>query len=298
MKRVESNKVVYSMSAQNKPVLKIKSGEEVIFETCDCFTNQIQDENVEFNELDWNKVNPATGPVFIEEAKAGDILAVEIKRIDLAKQGVMLTGPKLGSAGEVLGDYAIKVMKISNGRAEFNKKLSIPLNPMIGVIGTAPKGRDILCDTPDYHGGNMDCKEIREGVTLYLPVDVEGGLLALGDLHALMGDGEIGGSGLEVAGEVHVKIEVIKGKRIPLPLIESEEKFMLINSAITLDEAVIDVSEKSALFISERTELSKEEAVQLLSATGDLKICQVVDPLKTVRMEISKKYLKKLEFKL
>ena len=297
MKRIDSSEVVYSMSPENKPVLKIKNGEEVVFETCDCFTDQIQDENIEFNGINWNEVNPATGPVFVEGAEEGDILAVEIKKISLNNQGVIVTGPKLGAAGGILKDYAIKMMKISDDKAEFNKKLSIPLNPMIGVIGTAPKDRDILCGTPDFHGGNMDCKEIKVS-TLYLPVNVKGGLLALGDLHALMGDGEIGVSGLEVAGEVHVKVEVIKGKRMPLPLIENDESFMIINSALTLDEAVINVSQDSGIFISERTELSKEEAVQLLSATGDLKICQVVDPLKTVRMEINKDYLKKLGFKL
>ena len=94
----------------------------------------------------------------------------------------------------------IQIVPIHNKHVLFSNELQIPINPMIGVIGLQKES--ISCGTPHDHGGNMDCKEIKEGTTLLLPVNVPGALLALGgDLHAAMGDGEIGVSGVEVAGE-------------------------------------------------------------------------------------------------
>ena len=109
---------------------------------------------------------------------------------------------------------------------------------MIGVIGTAPEGeKGIPTITPGKHGGNMDCKKITAGSTLYLSVNVDGGLLSMGDIHALMGDGEVFICGLETAGEITVKISVLKNTKLPVPFLYSEGKVMTIQSAETLDKA-------------------------------------------------------------
>jgi amidase len=251
-----------------------------------------------FQELDWNRINPATGPVHIKGAEPGDILVVTIEKIKIAELGVLTTGANLGVMGDELNENTVKIVPIHNGHVSFSNELQIPINPMIGVIGTAPKEESISCGTPHDHGGNMDCKEIKEGTTLLLPVNVPGALLALGDLHAAMGDGEIGVSGVEVAGEVTVTVQTIKGKKWPLPLAIQKEKIMTIASEKLLDDAANRAVRNLVTFLHEELEMSKADATLLLSAAGNLKICQVVDPLKTARMELGREYVEKLGFSL
>src|SRR6056297_331047 len=108
---------------------------------------------------------------------------------------------------------------------------------MVGVIGLAPNRNSIKNTVPDYHGGNLDCKRIMKGSSVYLKSNVEGGLLAMGDIHGVMGDGEVSISGMEMNGEVEVRVTVIKDYKIPTPSVLSEDLFMTIYSAKTLDEA-------------------------------------------------------------
>lgn len=298
MNRIHKEHIVYAMSPDNQPCMEVEVGSRLVFETYDCFENQIDSENVAFQELDWDRINPATGPVFINGAEPGDILVVSIEQIKIAEQGVLTTGTNLGVMGEDLNENTVKIVPIHNEHVLFSNELQIPINPMIGVIGTAPKEESISCGTPHDHGGNMDCKEIKEGTTLLLPVNVPGALLALGDLHAAMGDGEIGVSGVEVAGEVTVTVQVIKGKKWSLPMAIQKEKVMTIASEKLLDDAANRAVRNMVTFLHEELEMSKADATLLLSAAGNLKICQVVDPLKTARMELGMNYVEQLGLSL
>src|SRR6056297_3528520 len=237
MYKVSSNNVVYSMSPDNKPVLKVEPGSELLFETQDCFSNQIQSEDLLFESTDWNTVNPATGPVEIKGAKKGDVLKVEIKSIDLADHGVMITEPKMGALNKFINESETKIIPIEDNMVVFNEKIKLPVQAMIGVIGTSPEKEDVSCGTPGAHGGNMDNKVIAEGSTLYLPVWVDGGMLAMGDLHAYMGDGEVVICGVEIAGKVKVKVDLLSAKNIPNPMVETIDAWYTIASAETLDEA-------------------------------------------------------------
>lgn len=290
MYKVSKNHVIYSMSPNNEPVLSVPNGSRIEFETCDCFTDQIVSETEAFQALDWDRINPATGPVYIEGAEAGDVLAVTIEKIETAPTGIAVTGKGMGTLGSVLEETLVKIFPIDADSVRFNENITLPLNKMIGVIGTAPKSETISCGTPDSHGGNMDCKEIKEGATLYLPVNVPGALLAMGDLHAAMGDGEIGVSGLEVAGKAIVTVNVIK-ENMPLPMIANPEKIMALASHEDLDAAV-DMAVKNMMdHLTNTTDLSQNEAAMLMSLAADVKICQVVDPKKTIRVELDRSYL-------
>ncbi|MDV3427858.1 MAG: acetamidase/formamidase family protein, partial [Bacillota bacterium] len=187
---------------------------------------------------------------------------------------------------------------IENNEVIFDEKLRLPLNKMIGVIGTAPPFGEINCGTPGSHGGNMDNTMITEGSALYLPVFTEGALFALGDLHAVMGDGEIGVSGAEAAGKVHVKLEVIKNLKLKNPVLENKESISTIASAETLDAAVNNAVADMADILAERIDLPYSEIAMLLSLIGQAQICQVVDPLKTARYVVPKWALEKYQFKL
>ncbi|WP_047151115.1 acetamidase/formamidase family protein [Aneurinibacillus tyrosinisolvens] len=291
MYRINKQDAIYAMSPENKPVLTVLSGSTVVFETCDCFEDQIRTADTDFGELDWNRINPATGPVYVEGAEPGDMLAVHIQKIDIAEQGVMVTGPGLGVAGAEFTENVIRMIPVQDGHAVLSDSLRIPINPMIGVIGTAPAEESISCGTPGDHGGNMDCKQIREGSTLFLPVNVPGALFALGDLHAAMADGEVAVCGVEIPGEVTVKIDVVKGEKWPLPMIINEEHIITVASEVELDKAADRAVVNMVHFLNEEAGMDKAEATFLLSLAGDVRICQIVDPLKTARVELPRKYI-------
>ncbi len=288
--RITSDKTIFSMDKNNEPVLKAKSGDSIVFETCDCFSDVIVTENDLVSGIDFNRVNPATGPLYIEGAEPGDVLKVDIIRIDINDQGAVVTAPGLGRLSDNIEYEETVIGKIQGDFLDY-EGIKIPINKMIGVIGTAPLEEGISTGTPHDHGGNMDCKMIKEGVSLYLPVNVKGGLLALGDLHAAMGDGEIMGSGMEIAGEVEVKVEVLKDFDYGLPLIETKDKWITLGSRKTMEEAS-DLAIKNMVdLIMKRTDLTMNQAGMLLSIAGNLKVCQVVDPNMTMRMEIDKNLL-------
>lgn len=291
-------KHIYRFSADAEPALEISSGDTVVVETRDCFADQIQSPEDKLENISFDHVNPATGPIYVSGAEKGDALKVTIKGIKIGSQAVMLTGKGLGVLGHKLEGMHFKVLPIENGEVVFDKQTKIAATPMVGVIGVAPEGEGINCGTPDTHGGNMDTTLIRKNAEVYLPVWVEGGLLALGDLHAAMGDGEVCVSGAEVSGEVTIEVTVIKGLNLPTPVVINEEVMAVICSRETLDDAVVGAVEIMDEIIRSKTDLLQEEVIMLLSIAGQMRISQVVDPLKTVRCEVPLKVLKNYDFKL
>jgi len=276
-------------------VMTVPSGSEVIFETCDCFQNQISSESQSVDSLDWERINPATGPLYVEGASPGDVLKVEILDITIAEQGVMAAIPGAGLLGDQVTASQIKVMAIEKGMAQFNDKIALPVTPTIGVIGVAPKSGAIPCGAPGPHGGNMDNKKTKAGSILYLPVWVEGALLSMGDLHALIGDGEIMVSGLEVAGVVTVRVSVLKDRKQVNPMLENDTHLYTVASDEDLLKAVKAATEDMHQWVMAETGLPFNEAGMLLSAAGNAEICQVVDPLPTARFGLSKDILKALK---
>lgn len=298
MHKLSNNDVIYSFSRKNAPVLRVNSGDTVSIDTCDCFTDQIHSADQEVAAIDWNRINPATGPVYVEGASAGDLLKVTIDELEIGDQGVMVTGPDLGVMGHRLEEMESKIIPIRDGKAIFNEKLHLPLNPMIGVIGVAPEGEPVSCGTPGAHGGNMDTKHITQGATLYFPVFTEGALFALGDFHAAMGDGEVSVSGIEVPGRATVTLEVVKGFHSKFPVLINNEGVSLLVSAMTLDEAVKVATEEMIDLLLPFTDLSVSEMTMLMSAAGEAQISQVVDPLVTARFFVPQHILEALEIKL
>lgn len=296
MQIIRRETAVYAMSKDNAPVARAQSGETLVFETADCFGGQIACEADRLGALDWSRINPATGPVYIEGAQPGDTLKVEILSIALAPQAAMVEAPGEGITGVEAVAEATKILPVADGRVVFSDSLSLPVCAMIGVIGTAPAGEAIPTGTPAAHGGNMDCKRIGEGAALYLPVNVDGALLAMGDLHAVMGDGEVCVCGAEIAGSVTVRVSVIKGQPLPLPFLVTQEHAMAICSDEGLDAAAQGATLRMRTFLIEQAKLPAHEAGMLLSLAGDLRICQAVDPNKTCRMELPTSVLRDLGY--
>jgi amidase len=296
MKELKADHKFYAFSAQNARALEVEPGEELVIEAQDCFSNQIRREDELFTAVSWDQVNPATGPVFITSAEPGDILVASILEITPAEQGVMVAVPGLGALGDQLFEAQTRIVPLQGELAVFSEQIQIPLNPMIGVIGTAPKEGSVLNGTPGPHGGNMDCTLITEGSRVYLPVEVPGALFGVGDLHAVMGDGEVVVCGVEVAGRVRVRLDLLKGVRLPLPLVENEELVATIHSHEDLDMAAQGAIDNMARFLTQQLDIPLQETGMLMSVLGQLRVCQVVDPLKTCRMEFPKWALERYGF--
>lgn len=289
--KIAGENIIYSFSAVHKPVAIVPAGQTLEFETKDCFCNQLRNPEDTIESLDWDRVNPATGPVFIEGAEPGDLLKVKIEEMVLDQKGTVVSGEGFGTLGHLLKGSHTRIVNIENGHALFADNIKLPLRKMIGVIGVAPEKDDINTGTPGTHGGNMDNTMITEGATLYFPVKVPGALFALGDVHAVMGDGEIGVSGLEIPAKIRVTVDVVKNYDLPCPLLENEEVWSFIASEATLDETAVKVTENMFNFLKAKVKLTEPEIVMLMSLVGDMQICQVVDPMKTLRFNMPKKFL-------
>ncbi|MEM5776301.1 MAG: acetamidase/formamidase family protein, partial [Anaerolineaceae bacterium] len=232
------------------------------------------------------------GPVYIEGVQPGDVLKIEIRDIRVDEQSVVVCMPGSGAIGDIIRQTEAVVMPIRDGQAVYKEKVRLPIDPMIGVIGVAPAGgEEIPTGVPDYHGGNMDCTAIRKGATLYLTANVEGALLGCGDLHAVMGDGEIIVTGAETDGQVHLNVSVSPLKDLPTPFLENDEMVAVIFSALTIDEAVDGAVHRMTRFLTEFAGIPLNDAGMLMSLAGQLKFCQVVDPKRTVRFEFPKRIL-------
>ena len=282
---------IFAFSPSTKPALRITPGERVICETYDCYIGQFPGKFDDLEKIDWSRVNPATGPIYVDGVLPGDVLTVSVENIAVPDYGVMAACGNEGVLGHLYTGRTGKIVPIREGKAVFDGRVILPVEPMLGVIGVTPE-EPVTTVYPGAHGGNLDNKMITAGSVLYLPVFVEGGLLAVGDVHARMGDGEVGVSGIEVNAEVELRVDYLRGTPLSNPLLVNRDCISTIASAETLDEAVLRCTEDMARLLQSATGAPLTDVAMFLSAAGDVRICQVVDPLKTARFLLPKNAVK------
>ncbi|MFW6138574.1 MAG: acetamidase/formamidase family protein [Spirochaetota bacterium] len=293
MKVLSRDKIVYQFSPQNIPAETVRPGEPVVFETHDCFTGQIQKESDLVASVDFSRVNPATGPLAVEGAGPGDLIGVAIKSIQVEQKGVMVAIPGEGAFSDRITHSSTKIVPISGGRFHFGPGLSFPLAPMVGVIGVSPEDRPVPCGEIGDHGGNLDAKVIRRDAAVYFLVRAKGALLGMGDVHAGMGDGESVICGVEVPARVEASVSLVKNPdyRPARPVVELKDLVVTIAHGPTLDQAAKAALDDMLDLVMHHTGMSADEASMLISAVGDLKVCQIVDPQKTARVEMPRSVL-------
>ncbi len=282
-------KYTYTFSPDNEPAARFKRGEVFKLKAIDGFNNQVVSQEQLVTEIDFSRLNPGTGPVYIEGAEPGDVLAVDILDICLAEHGVTLTVPGLGPLHD-RSEIRTRIIPVKDGMVVFND-IEFPVEPMIGVIGVAPAEGSIPCGEIGFHGGNLDNKLIKKGARVYFPVNVPGALFHVGDLHAAMGDGEICGIGVEIAGEVTVKTDVIKDFCLERPLLETPDKWYTIANAVQYDDALKLATEDMQRLIVTAYGWDATDAYLYMSIQGDVGICQGCKPSEwdmTVRFGIPK----------
>lgn len=272
---------VYAFSKNNAPCYTAQPGEVLMFKTLDCFSNRIQDENTTMADLDYTYgfANPAAGPVYVEGAQPGDVLVVDIFDVKVADEGTIATDDHCGPLFETTG-YRTKKIKIEDGMADFNG-VKFPIDPMIGVIGTAPSGEDVIDGYVGAHGGNMDNKLVTKGTRLYFPVRVPGALLQMGDVHATMGDAELCGTGIEIPAEIIVRVQLVKDFELNWPVLETfgaQGEWYVNASAQEFDEALMCGSKEMQRLLMNITGWDAVETYMYMSVQSDVELSQACKP--------------------
>jgi amidase len=292
MNVITSEHVIYHFTPEMEPKWTVPAGSEVEIHCIDGLGGTIQTEQDLYEAVEYDHVNDATGPIYVEGAQPGDILAFTIRSIDvISDQGCTLLIPSFGLHGERIHEAKTRISEIRGDKAIVLGRFEVPLRPMLGTIGVAPKEGRFDTVTPHDHGGNMDTSDVRAGVRVLFPVNHEGALLAMGDAKAVMGDGEVCSTGVEVPVKVTGRLDVLRGRSIDRPMIETETEWMTIGSAQEYLDACRLANGDIVELLADAHDLSWEDAYILSSAISNLRVSQVVDPLLTVRCAVPKEYV-------
>ncbi|MDQ0257357.1 acetamidase/formamidase [Evansella vedderi] len=275
-----------------EPVLSIAPGKSVYFEVVDSSGGQLSPKSTtkDVPKLDFSNVNPVTGPVYIEGAKPGDTLEVEIESFGMQSWGWTAIIPGFGLLNDYFADPYLKIWDLKNNQsAEFLHGIEIPTNPFPGTIGVAlPEPGQHSVVPPRKNGGNMDIRHLTKGTKLYLPVWVDGALFSVGDTHAAQGDGEVCGTAIEAPIDLQLRFKLHKGMQIqepqfttaPGPLTPGLDR-KGYHATTGYGENLMDATRKSIMYMIEYLTsnygITDQEAYALCSVAVDLKISEVVD---------------------
>ncbi len=294
MKRIPLGPLYYEFSRHNPPRERIQPGETVQVETEDAFSGQIRNNDDRRDKQRMPYGNPQTGPIWVEGAKRGDTLAVHIESIEprIGQCATRTSDPR--QLAEWLGTecpHGTHVCRIQDGLIYWSERLTIPYRPMLGCIGTAPEMGVPTTIPAGGHGGNMDIIETCPGNTVYLPVYVEGALLYLGDAHAAMGHGELSASGLEMPALTTVTIDLLRGKTIPAPRIESPTEIMTVATGCPMERSIAQAYAWLILWMEQEFGWDRWRAYDLLTHAGAISVGYYA--FGTVAAKIAKQYLDK-----
>ena len=278
MKRITCEHITNVFGPDQQPVDDILPGEEVVFETLDAVGGRIKSVADALTlTLPRSQANPATGPVRVVGAEPGDTLAVTIIDIEL---GACAYGRIKAGSGVIIDELhppMANLTPVRDGVVYFNERIHFSAQPMVGVVGVASAEGSMHSFYPGPHGGNLDINALGIGATVYLPVSVPGALLAIGDVHARMGDGELTGGGLDIDAEVVVRTGLHKGLGWARPVIETAEAWCTCGNAPTLPQAIRQATSDMASLLAKALEMSREESFILIGAAGDARIGQAAE---------------------
>lgn len=306
--------IYYETYAPHEPAVWVKPGSLVRTPTLDAGRGDATgrelppDRFERRDDTDLFRWNPLSGAFCVEGAEPGDTLVCEIRRIELTRdtayanmnQGQVFFAGEGPAAyrhlvpTEPMGQYLWRLdrarrtatLDLPKSRV---KRVTIPLHPFLGCIGTAPPmGRVETAGHPGEFGGNMDAIETAVGTTVYLPVFVRGGYLHLGDVHAAQGDGEVCGTALETSARVTVRLDVRKGRALAWPRFEDRNWIMTVANTKPLEDAYGIAHRQMVDWLAADFGFAPLDALQVLSQVGRVRVGQVVDPLYTVIVKFPK----------
>jgi amidase len=306
------NTVYFTYCYAHPPAMRIAPGDTVVTKTRDASNDvfAVTDKTVN-PKIDLSKVNPQTGPFYIEGAEPGDTLVVRFDKIapnrdwgwgaSIPYFGALAPEYKTAMITDPVPDmlFVWRIDRQKNvGMLDLPRskvgKVEVPLRPFLGTVGVAPPGKECLSSlVPGPHGANMDFNEVVSGVTMYFPVFEPGALFMVGDGHAAQGDGEVDGAAIETSMDVQFTVELLKGKKINWPRLVNDAFIMSIGSTRPLIDALRIACVDLVNWLMADYGFDKLEATQLLGQAAQLEIANVVDPQYSVACQLDKKYLPK-----
>ena len=277
----------------NKPVVTIAPGETVEFHPVDSSGGQLNPNSTvaDIPKLDFGKVNPVAGPVYVDGAEPGDAIKVTLISFTPSGWGWTANIPGFGLLADQFKDPALHIWKYdpaSLAPAMYGPGGRVPLKPFCGTIGLAPAEPGLHSVVPPRRvGGNMDIRDIAAGTTLYLPVEVKGGLFSVGDTHATQGDGEVCGTAIESPCSLAAKFELVKNANLAFPRFTTpgpvarhfDVKGYEATTGISPDlfEAARQAVMGMIDLLTREHKMSAVEAYMLCSVCADLRISEIVD---------------------
>jgi acetamidase/formamidase len=275
-----------------EPAVEIESGAEIGFAVRDASDQQLGPDSTSADvaALDFARVNPVAGPVFVKGARPGDALEVEILEFDARDWGWTAIIPGFGLLAEEFSEPWLRISKVDPERRAvvFSDSVTLPYEPFPGTIGVAPPEPGSHSIVPPRRwGGNMDIKHLRAGTTLLLPVGVEGALFSVGDTHAAMGDAEVCGTAVETAMDITLRISLRRNLDLPAPqyripagdLARTEQSAYHVCTGVAPDlmQATREATRALIGHLVDVRGLDRQEAYALCSVAADLRIHEVVD---------------------
>lgn len=291
----------YVYSRFPEPVLRVDPGAVIVAETHDAFEGKIRNESDSpGKQLNFPYLNPQNGPVYVNGAEKGDCLAVYIESVvprGPQPCGTTVVMPEFGGLVPTADTAMLntplpeKVRKLNvtpEGGVVWNDRITLPYEPFIGTIGTAPEIEAISSLVPDYYGGNMDLPDVAPGAVVYLPVNTEGAYLYLGDCHAAQGDGELCGVAVEHPTVTTVRVDLIKGWTIRSPRLENDRFYMTIASARPMEDAARGAYRELIRWMATDFGFDEIDAYMLLTQCGRIRLGNMVDPKYTLGASVLK----------
>ena len=264
------NEVSYQFTKDMEAKAYAKSGDVITFITQNAMGDQFNTENDVFSNTKHENLNAATGPLYVEGAEKGDVLAVDILDIRVDELGVTTVVPEEGAIWDQCEERT-RIFKVKDNRVTWeNHDVSWNVNPMIGVIGCAHDEKELPMMNVGDHGGNMDSNVITKGVTVWLPVRVQGGMLCIGDLHTSMADGEMCGTGIEISGEVVVRVRLFKNFELNWPVTETDQEYFVNTNGETCDLAIARGYKEMARLLSNAYGWDMSDVAVYMSIRGSL----------------------------
>ncbi|KQT84128.1 acetamidase/formamidase family protein [Aurantimonas sp. Leaf443] len=291
----------YVYGAFAEPILAVDPGAVISAETHDAFEGAIATEQDKPSEkLNFPFLNPQNGPIYVNGAEKGDCLAVHIKSIvprGPQPRGTTVIMPEFGGLvptadtallTEPLPERVKKLHVDVETGVRWNERITLPYEPFIGTIGTAPEIEAISSLVPDYYGGNMDLPDVAPDAVIYLPVNTKGAYLFLGDCHAAQGDGELCGVAIEHPTVTTVQVDLIKGWTIRTPRLENERFYMTVGSSRPMEDAARGAYRELIRWLARDFGFEEIDAYMLLTQCGRIRLGNMVDPKYTVGASVLK----------
>ena len=274
------------------PALEVEPGTEVGFHVRDASDEQLGPDSTKEDvaTLDFGRVNPVSGPVFVKGAQPGDALEVEILEFRARDWGWTAIIPGFGLLADEFAEPWLRISQVDPERRAvvFSDQVTLPYEPFPGTIGVAPPepGPHSIVP-PSRWGGNMDIKHLRAGTTLLLPIGVEGALFSVGDTHSAMGDAEVCGTAVETAMDVVLRLGLRRNLDLPAPqyrvpagdLARTQGSAYHVCTGVAPDlmEATRQATRALVDHLGRERGLDRQEAYALCSVAADLRIHEVVD---------------------